>query len=374
MSIEMGIAESSGCNYDQLHMGPFVYGCNALALQVCPPDEDGWCNVGAYGQVTNDIICNNPLITKKIALIDRTGQFPVRGKLTHTSIHITEFAYICENDTQLMTIPAAPPTEYDKKIASFILPYIHSGDKVQIGFGGLGEEILANLRDIGRFEIYSEVACESMMPLCREGVLTKIDASSPAACSELFFEFVVTDPRANLHPQYDCVDPLSILKQENIVAINATFMIDLLGQACSEAQGLKPYSGTGGSFAYIYGATRAKNGRSFLCLRSTYVDKNGVTQTNIVPWLPEGSIVTTPKNFVMYVVTEHGIADIFLKTLQDRIKRLITIAHPDFRAELKEKICTTPLINAEDFENLCGYDESNDQKVLSDPEYKRVLI
>ena len=372
MSIEMGIEESAGCNYDQLHMGPFVYGCNALALQVCPPDEDGYCNVGAYGVSTNDIICNNPLITKKIAFIDKTGQFPVKGARKDTAIHISEFDYICDNDTEFTAIPAMPPSEYDKKIASYILPYIHPGDKVQIGFGGLGEEILANLKSIGHLEVYSEVACDNMADLCEEGVLSKIVASSPGACSEKFFKFVVADDRAQFLPLYNCVDPLGVIPQENLVSINATFMIDLIGQACSEAQGLKPYSGTGGSFAYLYGATRAKNGRSFLCLRSTFVDHDGTTHSNIVPWLPEGSIVTTPKNFVMYVVTEYGIADIFLKTLKDRIKALIQIAHPDFRDELKEKICTTPLINEEDFENLCGYNPENDQKVLSDPDFKRI--
>ena len=75
----------------------------------------------------------------------------------------------------------------------------------------------------------------------------------------------------------------------------------------------------------------------------------------------------------MYVVTEHGIADVFLRTLKDRIKALIQIAHPDFRAELKEKICTTPLIAEEDFENLCNYNSANDQKVLGNPDFKRIL-
>lgn len=152
-----------------------------------------------------------------------------------------------------------------------------------------------------------------------------------------------------------CIDPLGVIPQEIIVAINATFMNDLIGQPCSEAQGLKFYRGTGGTFAYLYGTTRAKIGRSFLCLRSTYVEHDGITHSNIITWLPEGSIVTTPKNFVMYLVTEHGIADVFLRTLKDRIKALIEIAHPDFREELKEKICNTSLIAEEDFENLCAY-------------------
>ncbi len=87
-----------------------------------------------------------------------------------------------------------------------------------------------------------------------------------------------------------------------------------------------------------------------MCLRSTYVDREGETHSNVVPWLPEGSIVTTLKNFVMYAVTEYGIADLYLKTLRDRVKAMVKIAHPDFRQWLKEKIVTTPIISMEDFD------------------------
>ena len=147
-----------------------------------------------------------------------------------------------------------------------------------------------------------------------------------------------------------------IAKQENLVAINATLMVDLLGQACSEAQGLKPYTGVGGSFAYIYGAMRARGGRSFLCLRSTYHDEAGERHSNVVAWLPEGSIVSTPKNYQMYIVTEYGLADVYLKTMPDRIRAMIKIAHPDYREELKKQICTTSLISEADFEGFELFD------------------
>ena len=146
------------------------------------------------------------------------------------------------------------------------------------------------------------------------------------------------------------------MQQDNLVAINATFMVDLIGQCCSEAQGLTPYSGPGGSFAYIYGTTRSKNGRSFLCLRSTYKDHSGERHSNVVPWLPEGSIVTTPKVFVMYLVSEWGVADVFCKSIPDRIRAIIKIAHPDYRKELMEKIVTTPLIGEDDFEGYDAFD------------------
>jgi len=346
---EMGIMEYCGFNFDQLSKGPFEYGANTLAIQICPPDENGYCNVGSYGMSVNKVITQRPELKKRLAFIDPTGLCPVKGDVKDTSIHITEFDYIIENPTELIGVPAAAPQEIDKIMASHILPYIHPGDKIQIGFGGLGEEILANLREIGNIEIYSEVACDNMAQLCREGVITKITAASPGACTSEFFKFCFEDPRANLVSLEYTINPLEIMKQENIVAINATFMVDLIGQCCSEAQGMAPYSGTGGTFAYQYGAISAKGGRSFICVRSTYVDRDGQQHSNIVPWLPEGSIVTTLKNFVMYVVSEHGVADVYLKTLRDRVRAMVKIAHPNYRSWLKEKICTTPIISMDDF-------------------------
>lgn len=356
MSMGMNIVECGGMSYDLFHYGPFAYNTNVAAVQLCPPDEEGWCNVGAYGVCTHSNVVQDPRVVKKIGFIDPTGQYPVPGDRETHYIHISELDCIVDNPTELVAIPAAPPTDKDKLIAKHILPFLKEGDKIQIGFGGLGEEILNNLREVGSVEVFSEVACESMMELCKEGIITQIHCASPAACSQEFFEWAATDDRIHFMPQRICIDPLSIMQQENIVAINATFMVDLLGQCCSEAQGLSPYSGPGGSFAYLYGSIRAKGGRSFVCLRSTYVDGDGVTQSNIVPWLPAGCIVTTTKIYTMYIVSEYGVADVFMKTLKDRIRNLIKIAHPDFRKELMEKIVTTPLIKEEDFEGYDAFD------------------
>ena len=358
ISIGMNVMESTGVCYDLLPQGLETYGCNTAAVQLCPPDADGWCNVGAYQVSTHAIATQMPFIQKKIGFIDPTGQYPVPGDRETHYIHVSELDCIVDSPLELQAFPAAGPTEMDVKIASHILPYIREGDKIQIGFGGLGEEILRNLHGVGHVEIFSEVACESMMDLCKQGVITKIICSSPAACSKEFFEWAEHDERIRFLPQNVTIDPISVMQQDDLVAINATFMVDLIGQCCSEAQGLKPYSAPGGSFAYIYGAIRAKGGRSFICLRSTYTDKKGGMHSNIVPWLPAGCIVTTPKVYVMYIVSEYGVADVFLKTLKDRIKALIRIAHPDYRKELMEQIVTTPLNKDDDFE---GYDPFADK-------------
>lgn len=354
--VDMDTIENHACGYDHIVEGFYENGGNAIAIHILPPDENGVCNVGHYGVSNTTLFMNDSRLVKKIAFVDKTGMYPVKGDPKDVNVNITDFDYIIECDTDMVEIPSAGPTPVDKKIANFIIPELNKGDKIQIGFGGLGEEILANLDKGGPYEVFTEVCCDSMADQLAAGNLTKIVATSPGACSHKFFDMLAVDDRIQLIPLDRMINLDYIDKQENFVAINATFMVDLLGQACSEAQGLKPYSGAGGSLAYIYGAMRAPGGRSFLTLRSTYKDHDGNRHSNIVPWLPEGCIVTTPKNIQMYIVSEWGVADIYLKTTTDRIRALIKIAHPDYREELKEKILTTPLISEFYFEGVDLYD------------------
>ena len=360
----MGIDERSiyplAGTYDQYEYCMWENGVNTSALRYCPPDENGWCNCGCYGVCTNNTISRDPRVVKKFAFIDATGVYPAPGPEEEIAVHITDFDYIVELNTEMIEIPSPLPTPVDEKIGGYIIPYLREGDKIQIGYGGLGEIIVQALDKFeGSFEIFSEVLCDNMIPLVESGKVTALHASSPGGCSEATFKWLATtDKDVRLYPRTLCIDPQGIMEQENLVAINSTFMIDLLGQCCSEAQGLKPYTGMGGSMAYIYGSQRCKGGRSFICLRSTYTDSSGERRSNVVPWLPEGVIVSMLKNYVMFVVSEYGVADIYMKTYVDRIKALIKIAHPDFREWLKEKILTTPLIEEYDFKGYDMFDET----------------
>lgn len=351
----MGIDERTilplGSGYDQYEYSLWENGCNASAMRYCPPDANGYMNCGCYGVCTNLTIARDSRVVKKWAFVDKTGVFPAPGPEDETKVHITDFDYIVELDSEMIDIPSPAPTSVDEKIGSYIIPYLREGDKIQIGYGGLGEIIIKALNDFkGTFEIFSEVLCDNMVPMVESGKITALHASSPGGCSSDTFKWLATtDKDVRLYSRTLCIEPLGVMEQENMVAINSTFMVDLLGQCCSEAQGLKPYTGMGGSLAYIYGSQRAKGGRSFICLRSTYKDRNGDRQSNVVAWLPEGCIVSMLKNYVMFIVSEYGVADVYLKTYVDRIKALIKIAHPDFREELKAKILTTPLIEECDF-------------------------
>lgn len=346
---EMGIADFHSCPFEFLFRSVLdVYEANTVATRVCPPDESGWCNTSIYGVNSTVKIAHDPRITKKIAIIDHT-QSPAGGTREEVCLHVTEFDYIVEFDSEPMYLPQAAPSPVDQKIAEYVTPFIHDGDKLQVGFGGLGDAVLSyigeHLHDI---EIFTEVACDSMVPLLEKGIAKHLTAASCGAGGQALYDMLGTE-KCTIRDITMQIDPFEISKQDNLVAVNSTFMVDLTGQACSEAQGLKQYSAVGGAFGYLYGAIRSKGGRSLLCLRSTYKDHDGVLRSNIVPWLPEGSIVTTPRYLSMYIITEYGVADVFLRTVKERIKALINIAHPDFREDLKSKIISTGMISEEDF-------------------------
>jgi len=350
MTAQAGISSFHSCPFEFIPRTAIdVYKCDTVALNVCPPDEDGYCNIGIYGVSASGLIANDNRIKKRIAVIDR-NQTPAGGDRDIVCLKISDFDYIVECDSEQMPVPGNGPTEIDEKIASYIVPHIHDGDKLQVGYGGLGDSILANLTGLNHIDIYSEVCSESMQPLVESGIVGSLCFASSGVGSPEFYKFLGSNNKVHMKNINDMINAFTIGQQENIVAVNSTFMVDLTGQACSEAQGIEQYSAVGGQFAYIYGAVKSKNGRSFLCLRSTHKEHDGSVFSNVVAWLPEKSVVTTPRYLNMYIVTEYGIADVFLRTLKERILAILKIAHPDFRQHLKEQILTTSLINEDDFD------------------------
>ena len=128
-------------------------------------------------------------------------------------------------------------------------------------------------------------------------------------------------------------DPHVIARHDNMISINSGLMADFAGQVCSEAIGLKQYSGVGGQLSFVQGAYQAKNGKGILCIKST-AEVNGQKISNILPTLPLGSLISTPRHYTQYIVTEYGVADLYGVSDEDRPPRLIAIAHPDFRETL----------------------------------------
>jgi acyl-CoA hydrolase len=322
-----------------------VYKVNSVITEVCEPDEDGYVNLGALGVGwTSNIVRNAP---KLIAVINKYNK-PVRGDAVKVKVPISRFQHFIRHDHPLPSLPTNPPEAIDEKIASYILPHIERGVTFQIGMGGLGDSIGLGLIKKKGLIIRTEIMTNCMVDLLESGAVDHVYAGGAFGDQRLYDIF--DDPRVSFSDCWDQLEPESIGKTPNFVSINATLMTDIIGQCCSEAIGVTQYSAIGGQIDCVRGAAKSKGGKSFICLRSTRKDKEGKVHSNIVAKLPEGSIVTTPRYDVMYLVTEYGIADIFLRSNKERIKAIINIAHPDFREELRAQAIGQGNMFPEDFD------------------------
>lgn len=325
-----------------------VYKANVVAIEICPPDADGNCNVGVLGTNFTPEIIRNDCVQTRIAVINQ-HQPVANGAKEQVCMPIDMFDCIVENHHEIPALPVTDPTEFDKAIADQIMPYINDGDTIQIGMGGLGNQIAYELKTKKDLHVFSEIGTDAMIELVESGVVKDLVLGGAFGSKELYQWLGERSDVVKLLSTLEVINPEVIASINNFVAINSTFMVDITGQACSEAQGYKQYSCVGGSFAFLYGAPRAKNGRSFLCLRSTYTDKSGTLRSNVVPLLPEGSIISAPRYLPQYIVTEYGVADVYLKSNKDRIKALLPIAHPDFREQLKQQAIALGMIGEDDF-------------------------
>jgi len=197
------------------------------------------------------------------------------------------------------------------------------------------------VRDLG---IHTEMLVDGMIDLCEAGLITGTRKAinreqivfTFAAGSRKQYDFIHRNPRVQSFPVDYTNLPHHIMQNDRVVSINNTTQIDLQGQAASESAGIRHISGTGGQLQFVRGAYASKDGKSFICLSSTY-ERHGHRASRIVAELTPGNIVTTPRSDVMYVVTEYGIVNLKGKSVAERAKALIELAHPDFREQLSRE-------------------------------------
>ena len=223
-----------------------------------------------------------------------------------------------------------------KNVASLI----EDGATLQLGIGGIPDAVLHFVRDRKHLGVHTEMFSDGMVELVEQGIVTnekktlhpgKIVASFVLGTRPLF-DFIHNNPIVEFHPSDYVNDPFVIAQHDNMVAVNSAIEVDLTGQVCSDSIGDTIYSGFGGQVDFIRGASRAKNGRAVIALLSTA--KNG-TVSRISTVLDDGAGVVTSRADVHYVVTEFGVADLFGRSLRERAKALIGIAHPKFREGLE---------------------------------------
>ncbi|SMB99232.1 Acyl-CoA hydrolase [Thermanaeromonas toyohensis ToBE] len=259
-----------------------------------------------------------------------------------THVHISQVDYIVENERPLIEIPPAEPDAIDEAIGAYVAELIEDGSTIQLGIGGIPNAIARNLMNKKDLGVHTEMFTDGMVDLWEAGVITgrkktlwpgKMVGAFALGTRKLY-DFV----RENLAVEFQrgriTNDPCVIAQNYKMVSINTALQIDLTGQVVSESIGPVQYSGTGGQFETAMGAQKSPGGKSIIALRSTA--KNGTIST-IVPSLPAGARVTLTRAEVDYVVTEYGIAHLKGRSIRDRVKLLISIAHPDFREELRKE-------------------------------------
>ncbi|MDR1264781.1 MAG: hypothetical protein LBK42_04250 [Propionibacteriaceae bacterium] len=258
--------------------------------------------------------------------------------------------YVIESEARPATIPAVAPNIKDLAIGRTIADLIDDGDCVQVGIGGIPNAVCAYLTEKKDLGIHTEMMTTGIMDLMRAGVVTgarkQVDIGLTVFTFALgsleLYDFMDDNPDLFTGRGEIVNDPYVIARNDNQVSINTTVEVDLTGQCCSESIGVQQISGSGGQSDTAVGAQISQHGRSFIALYSTVEKKNRQTGrveviSKIVPTLRLGAAVTLSRNDVDWVVTEYGAVNLRGTNVRERARRLISIAHPDFRDSLERQ-------------------------------------
>jgi len=257
-------------------------------------------------------------------------------------VHVSQVTRLIESAEPILEVglPAIGPVQ--EAIGKYVAEMIDDGATLQIGYGGIPDAVVMQLTHKHDLGVHTEMIGDGILKLVECGAVTnrrktllpgKMVATF-ALGSRRLYDFIHHNPMLEMHPSNFTNDPYIAGQNDNLVSINASLQIDLLGQCGSESIAHLPYSGTGGQVDFVRAANRSRGGKSFIVLPSTARDGS---VSRIVPTLSPGTHATTSKNDVNYVVTEYGVAQLRGKSARQRAQELIAIAHPDFRAALREE-------------------------------------
>jgi len=315
-----------------LYYKPKVYIC-----EVSRPDKHGFMSFGPAGVYNNSICCKGAE-----TIIVQVNKETPRVHGSQANIHVSQVDYIIENDHPLPALPEMPASDIERTIAAHIAERVPDGATIQCGIGAVSDAVvglLDNKKDLG---VHTEMFTNGMMNLVTKGVITgrrksynpdKIVTGFAIGSKELY-DYLDNNPMFEFKPIYETNNPANIAKNDNMVSINNIMTADLTGQCASESIGHAMYSGTGGQLDFVLGANASKGGMSFLATTSTAETKSGRI-SKIVSAFKPGTVVTTPRSVVRYIVTEYGVADLWLKSVPARVRELLQIAHPDIREQLE---------------------------------------
>jgi acyl-CoA hydrolase len=340
--------DAGRCNYIPMNFGEvpdwyrrFIDPVDILIIKTAPMDENGFFNFGmasTYSYATAE---------RARCIIVEVSEHAPRVFGEQSAVHVSHVDYIIdEGSDPLPEIKNPPVSEIDRKIAANIAAEVEDGACLQIGIGGMPNAVCSMLREAGVKDlgIHTEMLGDGLIELIEAGLVTnsrkRVNPGKTiftfAGGSKRVYDLTHRNHDIHVYPVDYTNLPHNIMQNDKVVSINNTTQIDLQGQAASESAGHRHISGTGGQLQFVRGAYASHGGKSFICMSSTY-DKKGEPQSRIVSMLTPGNIVTTPRVDTMYVATEYGIVNLKGKSVAERAKALISIAHPDFREQLERE-------------------------------------
>jgi acyl-CoA hydrolase len=321
-----------------LHQIPRIFIEEKVKLDVAmvmlsPPDEHGFMSLGVE-TLASKAACR----AAKVVVAQVNENMP--RVLGDSFVHVSRVDAIVEHTEPLPTLSMKPATPVEQAIGRHVVGLIEPGATIQMGIGGIPDAVYAAIDGPMDLGIHTEMISDGAMRAIERGVVTGQHKTlhpgkaviTFALGSRELYDFLDNNPFIEAHPVEHVNDPFVVSQNENLVAVNSAIEIDLTGQVCSDSIGPRIYSGFGGQVDFIRGAARSKGGKPIIAIPSS---ARGGETSRIVPFLKQGAGVVTSRADVHYVVTEHGVTNLFGKNLRERAEALIGIADPKFHDELE---------------------------------------
>lgn len=320
---------------------PDLFTCGRIPLdvallQLSPPDKHGFCTLG-----TSADTAVAAARSARVRVAEINDQMP----RTHgnTLVHIDSLTAFVHTNRPIFAHTPAEPGEVESAIGSHIAPLVPHGATLQMGIGAIPDAVLTRLFDRRDLGVHTEMFSDRVIDLVEAGVITNLKkrvhpgriTTAFVVGSRRLYDFVDDNPFVEFYSADHTNDTSVIRKNDNVVAVNSAIEVDLSGQVVADSIGFRMFSGIGGQMDFMRGAALSPGGVPVIALPSTAA---GGKYSRIVPSIKPGAGVVTTRGHVHWIVTEYGAVDLWGKSLRERAEALISIAHPDFRAELRKEI------------------------------------
>jgi len=351
VSGEFTMTPNRFCELPKIYTDENFRPMHVAMVLVTPMDKHGYFCLGVGADATLAIAKNAAKKRREgddryMVLAQVNNQVPRSRGMNY--LHISEITALVEQDQDLAVLPDTPPmTPEEELIGRYCAEFVKDGSTIQLGIGSIPNAVAqafldTHVQDLG---VHSEMACDTMINLWEAEIITNRRKTfmpyrsifTFAMGTRKLYDWIDDKPGVEFYPVDFVNNPHNIGKNDNLISINACLQVDLTGQICSESMGYKQYTHPGGQLDFVDGAFQSKGGVSIIATTSTATPRSSGGQmiSKIAPQITPGGIITTPRSCADYVITEYGTAKIKGQSVRQRVRNIISVAHPDFRDELE---------------------------------------